>query len=143
MTRVCLLFVACLIAMAGSGCTNNPTTPTPTPTPTPTILTEVFSGTINMNGAASHSFVSQASGEVRVTLTALSPDPTQIVGLSLGTWTGVACQAVVAADRASQLTSITGAVQTSTGGSLCARVYDVGTIAAGSPVTYTVTVNHP
>jgi hypothetical protein len=96
-----------------------------------------------MNGAASHSFVSQASGSVRVTLSSLSPDPAQIVGLSLGTWTGTACQIVIAADRATQLSSITGAVNTTTSGSLCARVYDVGTITAGRPVTYEVTVEHP
>jgi hypothetical protein len=140
MTRVCLLLFACLVAAAG--CSNNTTTTPTTPT-NPTILTEVFSGTINMNGAASHSFVSQASGSVRVTLSALSPDPAQIVGLSLGTWTGSACQVVIASDRATQLSSITGAVNTTASGSLCARVYDVGTITAGSPVTYEVTVEHP
>lgn len=140
MTRVCLLLFACLVAAAG--CSDNTTT-TPTTTTNPTILTEVFSGTINMNGAASHSFVSQASGTVRVTLSSLAPDPTQIVGLSLGTWTGTSCQVVVAADRATQLSSITGSVTTTSSGSLCARVYDVGTITAGSPVTYQVTVDHP
>ena len=140
MTRVCLLLFACLVAAAG--CSIN-TTPTPPTTTNPTILTEVFSGTINMNGGASHSFVSQASGTVRVTLNSLAPDPTQIVGLSLGTWTGTSCQVVVAADRATQLSSITGSVTTTASGSLCARVYDVGTITAGSPVTYQVTVDHP
>lgn len=140
MTRVCMLCFACLVAAVG--CTNNSTT-TPTTTTNPTILTEVFSGTINMNGAASHSFVSQASGSVRVTLSSLSPDPAQIVGLSLGTWTGTSCQVVIAADRASQLTAITGSVNTTSAGNLCARVYDVGTITAGNPVTYTVTVEHP
>ncbi len=139
MTRVCLLLFASLVAAAG--CSDNTTT-TPTTT-NPTILTEVFSGTINMNGAASHSFVSQASGSVRVTLSSLSPDSTQIVGLSLGTWTGTSCQVVIAADRATQLSSITGSVTTTTSGSLCARVYDVGTITAGNPVSYEVTVEHP
>jgi hypothetical protein len=138
MTRVCLLLFACLVA--ATGCSNNNPVTTPTPT-TPTIFTEVFSGTINMNGAASHSFVSQTSGGVRITLTRLTPDPAQIVGLSLGTWTGSACQVVIAADRASQQSSITGSVGAT--GSLCARVYDVGTIASGAPVSYEITVEHP
>ena len=137
MTRVSLLLLACLVA--ATGCSSNDTT-TPTTT-TPTIFTEVFSGTINRNGAASHSFVAQTGGGVTITLTSLTPDATQIVGMSLGTWTGSACQVVIASDRASQLTSIVGTAGST--GSLCARVYDVGTIANGATVSYEITVSHP
>jgi hypothetical protein len=69
------------------------------------------------------------------------PDATQVVGVSLGTWTGSTCQIVIANDRATQSSQLQGSVGLA--GLLCARVYDVGTITSGSPVTYELTVRHP
>ena len=97
MKRVRSLLVVCLIGAAAACSDDTTTTPT---TPTPTTFTEVFSGTLNRNGATSHSFISQASGTVTATLTSVTPDATQVVGLALGTWTGAACQIIIAADRA-------------------------------------------
>lgn len=138
-----LRFVGLAVALgavsAGTGCSNN-AVPT-TPTTTPTTFTEVFTGTLNQNGGSSHSFISQASGTVSLTLTTLQPDATQPIGIALGTWTGVACQIVIASDRAVPGVTINGAVGSA--GSLCARAYDVGNVPAGTAFTYEFSVIHP
>lgn len=135
-------FVAALLVLLGAtACSNNSTPTTPT-TPEPTIFTEVFGGTITLNGASSHSFIAQASGTVTVTLTALAPNATQPIGIALGTWTGSACQVIIANDRAVQGVSVNGAIGQP--GALCTRAYDsTGTLAAGTSVTYELAVVHP
>jgi hypothetical protein len=135
------LLVFAVVAAGAAGCNdnNNTTVTNPTPTPTPTIVTEVFSGSLNMNGATTFPFSATAGGTVTVTLTTLSPDATLPIGLSLGTWTGSACQVVIANDNAAQTAAISGTVTSAA--SLCVRVYDVGKVT--SPVDFTVTVGHP
>ena len=141
MTRLRFLALPAVLAFAAAAaaCSNNSTT-TPTPT-TPTTFTEVFSGTITVNGAASHAFIAQGSGTVSLALTALTPDAANPIGIALGTWTGAACQVVIANDKAVQGSTVAGAVGSS--GSLCARAYDVGNVVAGTPVSYEFTVTHP
>jgi hypothetical protein len=128
------------LAVVTSACGDDPVVTPPT-TPTPTTTTETFSGTVNRNGAVTHSFSSQASGTVTATLTTVAPDSALIIGLSLGTWNGAVCQIVLANDVATQGTTVTGGV--SSFGSLCVRVYDVGNISATQPVSYELTVVHP
>lgn len=136
-----VLKLMAVVAVAGSvAACNNSNTTTPTTT-TPQTFTEVFSGSITTNGAASHAFVSQASGTVTLTLSTLEPDATVPIGIALGTWTGAACQVVIANDKAVVGSTVNGAVGSS--GSLCARAYDVGNVVAGTPVRYTFTVTHP
>jgi hypothetical protein len=115
-----------------------PTAPTPPP-----MVTETFSGSVNQNGGMTHSFTTSASGTVTATLTALGPDSTATLGMSLGTLSagGTTCQAVLTNDRSTQGTIITGGV--SAFGSLCVRAYDVGTITAATPFTYEITIMHP
>src|SRR4029453_3721929 len=98
MTRVRCFIFACVLGLA-AGCDNDTTTPTPID---PTIFTEVFSGTINQNGAARPPFVSPSAGAAVAPLPSVTPDATQVVGLSLGTWTGSTCQIVIANDKATQ-----------------------------------------
>ena len=113
-----------------------PTAPTPTALPT---VTDTFSGSINRNGAATHTFLAQASGTVTVTLTTLSPEGTEAIGLSLGTWNGTACQLVIANTAAAQGAIILGVA--SSAGNLCVFVQDVGKIAVAA--SYEITVIHP
>ena len=133
-----------LFALATSlaGCNDDNTTPTtpttPTTTTTPTV-TETFSGTLNMNGGASFAFTATAGGTITVTLATLSPDATLPIGLSLGTWTGSACQIVIANDAAAQTAAVSGTVTAAA--SLCARVYDTGKVT--TPVDFSVTIVHP
>ena len=113
-----------------------PTAPTPTPQPT---VTETFSGSINRNGAATHTFLAQASGTVTATLTTLAPVGTEAIGVSLGTWNGTACALIIANTAAAQGAIVVGV--TSSAGNLCVFVQDVGKIAVAA--SYDITVVHP
>jgi hypothetical protein len=107
------------------------------PTPDPVSVTEAFAGTLQPQDAESHPF-SSARGTVTATLVTLAPDTAGTVGFSLGTWSGTQCAVVLANDKATQGTVILGTVNGT--GSLCVRMYDIGTIA--EPVTYEVRVVH-
>jgi hypothetical protein len=136
MNRARLLIFACLIGTAAGCGSDDPVLITPTPTR----FTEVFAGTLTTNGAQTFTFISQGSGAVTATLTALAPDPASLLGISLGTVaTGGGCQTIIVNDKATQSSGVTGAVGSA--GNLCARVYDPGVLVA--PVTFELTVVHP
>ena len=111
------------------------------PTPEPVIVTETFTGTLTRNGATSHPFPINFSsgGQVTAVLKTVTPDGTSVVGFSLGTWNGTACQAVISNDRATMAASLIG--QATSTGILCVRIFDVGTLA--DPQDYEVDVTHP
>src|SRR5687767_4026331 len=120
-------------ALALSACSDDmdpPTTPTP-----PTTFTENFNGTLTPNGAKTHSFSTQASGEITATLSSLAPDATISVGLALGTWNGVLCQIVLPNDNAVVTTVVKGAA--SAVASLCVRISDV-TATVKEPTDYQI-----
>lgn len=130
-----------LLSLLAAGCRNNdPVTPTAPTNPVATV-TDTFTGTLVRNGGTSHPFPisSAAGGDVLATLKAVSPDGETVLGLSLGTWNGTACQAVIANDRATVATAILGRATTT--GQLCVRIYDIGTIT--DPQDYEVEVIHP
>jgi hypothetical protein len=111
------------------------------PTPDPVIVTETFTGTLTVNGATSHPFPVNFSsgGDVTAVLKTLAPDSAAVVGFSLGTWNGTACQAIISNDRATQAVSIAGLATAA--GTLCARIYDIGALAAS--LDYEIEVVHP
>jgi hypothetical protein len=131
---------ALVIAIAGTaaGCSgdieNFPTTPDPV------TVTETFSGTININGAATHNVFTAATGTVTATITSLGDNPPARVGFSIGTLAGATCSVVMHNDAAIVTTSLSGTVST-LNGSLCVRIFDVGALTASVP--YTFTVSHP
>ncbi len=129
-----LLFLVLLAPACGD---DDPTTPTQ-PTP-PATVTETFSGTLNQNGAVTHPFPTGLAGTVTATLITVAPDSTTVIGMSLGTWNGAVCQIILANDQATQGTVVVGTV--STFGSLCLRVYDVGSLTQAT--SYEVQVIHP
>jgi hypothetical protein len=131
-----LLIGALLITTACGDDAATPTTPTATPPPT---ITETFSGSINRNSAATHTFLAQAAGAVTATLTTLAPEGTEAIGLSLGTWNGTACQLIIANTAAAQGAIVVGIA--SQAGNLCVFVQDVGKIATAA--SYEITVVHP
>ena len=126
------------LALFAAGCADPIEFPTPPALPDP--ITEVFSGNITVNGAATHPFASTGTGTVTATLVTLSPESTTTVGLSLGTWNGAACNIIIANDAAVRTTVVTGTV-TTIGGQLCVRVYDVGQMTEAT--SYEVSVFHP
>jgi len=132
------LMIPAVFVLASAACGDNLTTTTPIDTPS-TTTTEIFSGSINPNGGATHTFATARSGAVTATLSALNPDNTVTVGLSLGTWNGESCQTVIARDSTVLGNSIVGSA--SAAGTFCVRVYDVGKLAAAT--SYDVQVVHP
>jgi hypothetical protein len=124
------------IAAVTGGCSgeidNLPTTPDPV------TVTEVFTGSININGAATHNVFTGASGPITATLTALGDNPPAKVGFSMGTLAGTQCSVVLHNDAAVVNSSLSGTVS-SLNGSLCIRIYDVGALTESVPYTLTVT----
>lgn len=132
-----VLVLPLLTAIAGCEGTINdlPTTPDPV------IVTETFTGSLNINGASTHFVQLTATGTVTATLTSLGDNAPAKVGFSLGTMsTTGTCTTVLFNDNAVVTTSLSGSVTTLVG-SLCARIYDVGALTETIP--YTFTVSHP
>lgn len=110
-------------------------------TPDPVFVTETYTGTLTVNGAQTHNVFTNATGAVVATITSLGETPPSKVGFSLGTLgTSGTCSVVFHNDAAIVSTAFAGTVST-LGGSLCARIYDVGALTG--PVAYTITVSHP
>lgn len=140
MRLIILLALVVPIAAAAAGC-KGAISRFPT-TPTPVTVTETFTGTININGAASHPFFTSATGTVTATLSSLGETPPAMVGFSLGTFSGTTCSVTTALfnDKAVVNSVVQGTVAT-LGGSLCVRIYDVGVLT--EPVMYEIKVQHP
>jgi hypothetical protein len=129
----------CLLAFALGACDDEATPTTPTPS---NPVTETFSGTVAVNGAAVHNFSTASGGAVTATLRAIGADNTLVVGLLLGNWNSTAgtCSVVLANDQATGGSVLQGTMTSV--GSLCVRVYDVGNVT-GAPVAYSIEVVHP
>src|SRR5262249_29536884 len=121
--------------VSAAACGGENVTPPTTPTPAP--QTQVFTGTLNINGAATHPFTSQAGGSVTATPTPVDPHVT--IRLSLGTWNGASCHIIIANDAAVVSNSVVGTVASA--GSLCVRVYDIGQFTGAT--SYTITALYP
>jgi hypothetical protein len=139
MLRIIVRYLPVLVAaLALSACGDDPFEIPTNPDPVDPV-TETFSGVVSVRGAQTHTFSSQASGEVKATLKFLVPDPAVRMGFALGTWNGVACQLVIAKTDAIETTEIIGAV--SALGSLCVYIHDVGNLV--QPTEYQIEVVHP
>jgi hypothetical protein len=111
-------------------------------TPDPVFVTDTFTGTLTINGGATHNIFTSATGSVTAKLTSLGDNPPAKIGFALGTLAsgGTVCTVILANDNAVVTSEVSGTVST-LAGSLCARVYDVGSLT--EPVPYTFTVTHP
>ena len=108
-------------------------------TPDPVTVTETFNGSVNITGAATHSFFTTATGAVTATVTSLGEDPPSAIGISLGTYAGSTCSLVLTNDKA-VVTSVVSGVVTTLGGNLCVRIYDVGSLTRSA--SYEIRVEH-
>ena len=108
-------------------------------TPDPVTVTETFTGSVTINGAATHTFFTSATGTVTATLISLGENPPALVGLSMGTYSGSTCSLLLTNDRAVVSSVVSGTV-TTLGGNLCVRIYDVGNLT--EPVSYEIRVEH-
>jgi hypothetical protein len=127
-----------LLAVLAAGCDDDTVTTPITPT---VPKTESFNGVVTQNGSQTHNFDVGGAGAVTATLKTIGSDNTLVVSFALGSWTGSACSIVLANDAATAGAELKG---TMTGlGTLCARVGDVGNVAAGPGAPYTIEVTHP
>ena len=118
--RIALVLAFALIMM---GCGDDDPVTLPTPPVQPTV-TETFTGTLTINGAITHSFVTGSFGTVTSTLTVVTPDTT-VLGMALGTWNGISCQLIIAADRKASRLSAVGVMKSaglSCAGALCTPI---------------------
>lgn len=129
--------LALLLAVLAGCDDDTPTTPI---SPTPDPVTDTFSGSLTVNGGATHTFTSASAGAMNATITTLSPDSAAVLGFAIGSWNGTYCSHINAKDDATQLSVLYGTV-TLANASLCVRVYDVGRLS--EPTDYTLTVVHP
>ncbi len=141
MRRLTLACCTLLFPLLLTGCGNDTLADLVAASTVAVTVTDTFTGTIGRNGATSHPFpvVSTGGGDVTASLKSVAPDSGAVVGLSLGTWNGTACQAVISNDRATVASAILGRATTT--GTLCVRVFDVGTL--NEPQDYEVQVVHP
>jgi hypothetical protein len=137
-----LLVVSLALAAAGCSDTINVTPPSEPSVPVtvaPEPVTEAFNGTVYQTGSVYH-LVNATVGPVVTTLTEIGPDPSASIGLSIGVLNSLACSALMANPSAKVGSQLTG---TATGiVTLCITVYDPGTVAADTPITYSLTVKY-
>jgi len=126
-----LLLATLLTAACSEDPAQVPTQPEPVP------VTVTFDGTLTVNGSAVHVFTVERAGGVTAQMIEASIDNVTI-GMSLGTWNGVACQLIIASAAAKEGDLIAGTAQTV--GNFCLYLNDNGTLAA--PVDYTIQVVH-
>ncbi len=134
-----------VVAVASAACSDNTLSQLAASTPTTTLtLTDTVVGTLTQNGSFQHIFTISTLGTVTVTIVSLSPSSSQVVGLSLGVWTGTQCSTSPQTGGAANDTATTGSTITlnaTAAGNLCARIYDVGYV--NTPVQYTLQITHP
>ena len=130
--------VAVALATGATACDDpGPTAPV-IDTPVVENITETYTGVLARNGAVTFPFAVSAAGTATATLTSVLPN-TIAVGLTMGTWNGVSCVAVISTGNATEFSQMVGS--TGSSGTLCMRIHDVGRLSA--PVTFTIAVVHP
>lgn len=132
-----VLLLALLTVACGS---DTPTTPTTPNLPS----TELFSGTLPVQGSSFYSFTVAATGNVSITLASLvpvAPGPAvnTVMGLGVGTPSGTECSVTNSVTTAPGLTAQL--VNSLTAATYCAKIYDLGALTA--PVDFTVRIVHP
>ena len=124
------------IGLSASACdSDDPVGPTEE---APVAVTETFTGTVTLNGAVRHEFITQRAGSVTATLGTLSPDSTAVLSVSLGTWNGQSCQLIISRDN---MTSGGSVVGSASAGNFCVRVADPNGQLA-QPISYEINVTH-
>jgi len=137
-TEVAVALSACSSSDSSSG--SSFTLPTP-------VVTDTFSGTVDVGGFDFHSFTVGSTGTLSVTLTAAGPPPTIFMGLGVGTPVAATASAPASCPLLANASLPTPAGTTAQlsgtigPGTYCVSVYDVGNQTA--QIAYTVTVSHP
>jgi hypothetical protein len=138
--RLILLPLVALLASACGTTTESTTTTGPSATAGYVAVTETFDGTLVAGGKNLHTFHTMP-GVVTVTLVSLDPaTDAPLLGLAIGMWDGISCQAVLETGVAVPTTQLIGTA--SIDSNVCIRVWDPTTMAADSVLKYQVTAVH-
>lgn len=134
--------LAVLVLLTASCGNNDSSTTAPTTPALPS--TEVFSGTLPVQGSSFYSFTVGTSGQVSITLASLvttQPGPAlnTVMDLGVGTPLGTDCSVTNSVPAAPGLTAQL--VNTLTAATYCARIADLGNLTA--PVNFTIRIVHP
>ena len=135
MPRLMSVFTIVLACGLAAGCEE--AAPVAPDEPTPIQVSETFTGTLNVNGASMHTFLTERVGQAVATLDSLAPDSAASVSFIFGTWNGSYCQVIFVKDDATTLSQFVG---TASAGAFCVRVSDVGRLTP--PTDYSITVQH-
>lgn len=106
---------------------------------TPPQKTEVFTGTVGVNGSMFFDFAVANVGDLSVTLTSAGPPSSVVMRIGLGLGTSTACQIQITKDTAAGDSSAIIASQVASA-SYCIGIGDIGN--ATGPVSFTITVVH-
>ncbi len=132
-------FLALALVTSVAACDDpGPTAPIPE-VPVVETVTSTYTGILSRNGAITFPFRVESAGTATASLTEVGPDNTIALGLTMGTWNGLQCAAVISNDNALENATITGSAGSA--GSLCLRVHDVGRLS--TPITFTIRIVHP
>ena len=140
-TATTTIFFALAFGLLTTGCSGNNTPTTPTTPALPS--TEVFAGTLAVQGSAFYSFTVAATGNVSITLASLVATPPgpalpTVMGLGVGTPLETDCSVTNSVTAAPGLTAPL--VNSLTPATYCARIYDLGQLTG--PVNFTVRIVH-
>ena len=143
-----LALASCLaLVLVVTACGNGTSTPS-SPTSTAAPVTETFSANVDTGGSQVNTFQVGTAGTVSATFASetITVNGSVLVsnialGIIVGSWDGAACIPALENDNFKPGSVVSGI--TSTAGTFCVSVFDVGNITPGSPATYTVTVTHP
>lgn len=136
--------VACAALLGLLGCGSSSDSSSVITGPSPTVVTETFSGSLDQNGTALHTFTVANSGySLLAGFTSVAPSSITSLGIGIGSWdsTTSTCGLNLTQNDAAKngSTALSG---TAGSGSFCIRVYDGGNIPAGTSASYTVQVQH-
>ena len=136
--NIVLLVCGLLTAACGNSSDSSTTAPTSTGP-----STEIFAGTLAVQGSGFYSFTVATTGQVSITLASLTttkPGPAlnNVMGLGVGQPLGTDCSvtnsvAAAPALAAQLVNSLTPAIY-------CTRIYDLGNLTA--PVNFTIRIVH-
>jgi hypothetical protein len=128
-------------ALFATGCGDQVTATSPsTTTVAAASVTETFDGRVSVGGSAFYSFSVAENGTVNLTLVSVGgADMSATLGLGIGTPRGTGCTTTsTTSGEPGSAVHVTG---TYGAGVYCAKVSDIGNLAA--PASFTVTIAHP
>jgi hypothetical protein len=129
-------------AFAAAGCSSGNDTSSSLPaTPSSPLVTENFSGTVQIGGSDAHPFTVTSSGfQISLDLTSVGPPSTITMGFGIGSWDGTTCTPLSGGYGSFQASATPQLGGNINAGTYCSIVFDVGNQSA--PVTYTVVILH-